>query len=60
MKRHCLWKLVTQYPIIHNDFINPELKKNKILLIFDNNLSFETSEFSNNDFNKILIVNNEL
>ena len=47
-----------QYPKIHNEFINPELKKNKILLIFDNNLSFETSEFSSNDFKKILIINN--
>ena len=49
----------THYPIIHNEFINPELKNNKIFLIFDNNLSFETSEFSNNDFKKILIVNND-
>ena len=48
-----------QYSTIHNEFLNPELKKNKILLIFDNNLSFETGEFSNNDFKKILIINND-
>ena len=52
-------KSKTQYSLINNEFINPELKKNKILLIFDNNLSFETSEFVNNDFKKILIVNND-
>ena len=52
-------KSKTQYSLINNKFLNPELKKNKILLIFDNNLSFETSEFVNNDFKKILIINND-
>lgn len=48
-----------QYSLIDNAFINPGIKKDRLLLIFDNNLSFETSEFYINDFKKILIVNND-
>ena len=46
------------YSVIHNDFNNPEFNEDKILLIFDNNLSFENSEFSRMKFKEILIINN--
>ena len=46
------------YSIKHNDFINPKLNEDKILLIFDNNLSFENSEYAKMKFKEILIVNN--
>ena len=47
-----------QYPLINRDFINTEIKKDSLLLIFDNNLSFETSDFLKHKFKKILIVDN--
>ena len=46
------------YSIVEKSFANPHLLENKILLIFDNNLSFELTKFSNNNFKKILIVSN--
>jgi len=46
------------YSIIQNNFINPTFNENKILLIFDNNLSFENSEYSKKKFKEILIINN--
>ena len=45
------------YPISKNSFLNSEITGNKILLIFDNNLSFEFSDFKDKKFSKILIVN---
>ena len=45
------------YSISNKDFINPKIDDGKILLIFDNNLSFEFSDFSDKKFKKILIVN---
>ena len=45
------------YTISKKDFINPKIDDGKILLIFDNNLSFEFSDFSDKKFKKILIVN---
>jgi len=45
------------YSISKNDFLNPEIIDGKILLIFDNNLSFEISDFQDKKFNKVLIVN---
>jgi deoxyribodipyrimidine photo-lyase len=45
------------YPISNNTFSNSEITGDKILLIFDNNLSFEFSDFKDKKFNKILIVN---
>ncbi len=46
------------YSISKSDFLNPEITDGKILLIFDNNLSFEFSDFKDKKFNKILLVNN--
>ena len=45
------------YSISNKDFINPKIDDGKILLIFDNNLSFEFSDFCDKKFKKILIVN---
>ena len=45
------------YSISKSDFLSSEITDGKILLIFDNNLSFEFSDFKDQKFNKILIVN---
>ena len=45
------------YSMSKSSFSNSEITKGKILLIFDNNLSFEISDFKDKKFNKILIVN---
>ena len=44
------------YSISKSDFLSSEITDGKILLIFDNNLSFEFSDFKDKKFNKILIV----
>ena len=46
------------YPTIERSFTNPILLKDKILLVFDNNLSLEFSDFKNHEFKKILIISN--
>ena len=45
------------YSISKGVFLSPEISNDKILLIFDNSLSFEFSDFKDKKFNKILIVN---
>ena len=45
------------YSVSKNNFSNAEINDVKTLLIFDNNLSFEFSDFKDKKFNKILIVN---
>ena len=45
------------YSISKSDFLSSEIIDGKILLVFDNNLSFEFSDFKGKKFNKILIVN---
>ena len=45
------------YSISKNNFLNSEIDSNKILLIFDNSLSFEVSDFKDKKFDKIFIVN---
>ena len=45
------------YSISKSDFLSSEITNGEILLIFDNNLSFEFSDFKDKKFNKILIVN---
>ena len=47
------------YTIIKQDFTNSEVIENQNLLIFENNLSFETTDFQNNKFKKILIISNK-
>ena len=45
------------YSISKNDFLSSQITDGKFLLIFDNNLSFEFSDFKDKKFDKILIVN---
>ena len=47
------------YQIIKQDFNNPENIENKNLLIFENNLSFEITDFKENNFKKIYLVSNK-
>ncbi|MDC3126321.1 DNA photolyase [Candidatus Pelagibacter sp.] len=44
------------YSIIKQDFSNPQNIEEKNLLIFDNNLSFEITDFKEKNFTKIYIV----
>tara|TARA_Y100001970_G_C14095085_1_gene782176 strand:- start:54 stop:1199 length:1146 start_codon:yes stop_codon:yes gene_type:complete len=47
------------YSISKRDFDNGEILENKLLLIFENNLSFETTEFKNIKFKKIILINHK-
>jgi hypothetical protein len=47
------------YPIIKKDFNNPQNIEDKNLLIFENNLSFEITDFQNNKLNKIYLISNK-
>ena len=47
------------YPLIKREFINPKNIEEENLLIFENNLSFEITDFKENRFKKIYIVSNK-
>ena len=47
------------YQIIKQDFNNPQKIENKNLLIFENNLSFEITDFQEKNFKKIYLVSNK-
>ncbi len=47
------------YSIIKQDFSNPEIVADQNLLVFENNLSFETTDFQNHKFKKIFIISNK-
>ncbi|WP_440672521.1 FAD-binding domain-containing protein [Candidatus Pelagibacter sp. HIMB1715] len=47
------------YQIIKQDFTNPQNIEEKNLLIFDNNLSFEITDFKEKNFKKIYLVYNK-
>ena len=47
------------YTIIKQDFNNPQNIEDKNLLIFENNLSFEITDFQNNKFKKIYLISNK-
>ena len=47
------------YSIIKKNFDNFEITEDQSLLIFENNLSFEITDFQNNKFKKIYIVSNK-
>ncbi|WP_075522053.1 FAD-binding domain-containing protein [Candidatus Pelagibacter communis] len=47
------------YQIIKQNFNNPQKIENKNLLIFENNLSFEITDFKDNNFKKIYLVSNK-
>ena len=46
------------YSISERSFTNPHLLEDKILLVFDNNLSMEFGDFKSHNFKKILIISN--
>ena len=46
------------YPLIKREFNNPQNVEEKNLLIFENNLSFEITDFKENKFEKIYIISN--
>ena len=47
------------YSVNKNDFLNFEILKDKTLLIFENNMTFEFSDFKEHKFKKILLVSND-
>ncbi len=47
------------YQIIKQDFTNPQNIEEKNLLIFENNLSFEITDFKEKNFEKIYLVSNK-
>ncbi len=47
------------YSIIKQEFNNPQNIEDKNLLIFENNLSFEITDFQNNKFKKIYLISNK-
>ncbi len=47
------------YQIIKKDFNNPQNIEDKNLLIFENNLSFEITDFQNSKFKKIYLISNK-
>ena len=47
------------YPLIKRNFNNPQNLEEKNLLIFENNLSFEITDFHENNFKKIYIISNK-
>jgi len=60
LKGSALPKLdVKNYSAVNKNFSNKLIYDNKILLIFENNLSFENSNFKGYKFKKILLVSNE-
>jgi len=46
------------YSITKKNFDNPNLLEDKVLLVFDNNLSMEFIDFKGHNFKKILIISN--
>ena len=47
------------YSINKKDFLNSEILEGKTLLIFENNMTFEFSDFKEHKFKKILLVSND-
>ncbi len=47
------------YSVINQEFSNPQDIKEKNLIIFENNLSFEITDFNKNFFKKIYIISNK-
>ncbi len=46
------------YQIIKQEFNNPQIIRENNLLIFENNLSFEITDFKKNNFKKIYLISN--
>jgi len=47
------------YSVTNNSFENSEISEDKTLLIFENNMAFEFSDFKKHKFKKILLVSND-
>ena len=47
------------YPVNKKDFLNSEILEDQTLLIFENNMTFEFSDFKEYKFKKILLVLND-
>ncbi|MDB4189468.1 DNA photolyase [Candidatus Pelagibacter sp.] len=47
------------YSVAYKSFENFEITENKTLLIFENNMTFEFSDFKEHKFKKILLVSND-
>ncbi len=47
------------YPIIKKNFNNPQHIEDKNIIIFENNLSFEITDFQNNKLKKIYLISNK-
>jgi len=47
------------YSVTYNNFENCEISEDKTLLIFENNMTFEFSDFKELKFKKILLVSND-
>ena len=47
------------YSVTDRNFDNPKILEEKTLLIFENNLSFEISDFNNQKFKKIILISNK-
>ncbi len=47
------------YSIIKQDFDNPQNIESRNLLVFENNLTFETTDFQNYKFKKIYLISNK-
>ena len=47
------------YTIIKNNFVNPQNIDQNNLLVFENNLSFETTDFKDFKFKKIYLISNK-
>ena len=47
------------YPINKKEFLNSEILEDQTLLVFENNMTFEFSDFKENKFKKILLVLND-
>ena len=48
-----------KYSILNQDFTNPENIDQNNLILFENNLCFESSDFQNNKFKKFYIISNK-
>ena len=47
------------YPLVKRGFNNPQNIEDENLLIFENNLSFEITDFKENNFKKIYLISNK-
>jgi len=47
------------YSVTNNSFENSEILEDKTLLIFENNMTFEFSDFKEHKFKKILLISND-